>query len=255
MAHTFLSEHEVSFVSRSKRFLINKRKEERQFQKQFANFLLQGGMPENVARSILNGGILFPHEDLQAQAILQQTILDVFSKTKDFCGYKEPITLEGIVFMFRLIDKNISPELQPIIGRIIEKRIVIEKQKYEEITSQNELLIAECQHQINERNKRIEFNYPFAILSLLSVLAGIVTLFIGFKHWTYIEMLVGAALLFPVFFIQDSPNALIRLRADTEKEREINSYYQTMTEKLTQINLQKQKITHLEKQLQALFSH
>ena len=255
MAHTFLSEHEVSFISRSNRILINKRKEERKFQKQFANFLLQGGMSEPVARSILNGGILFPHEDFQAQTILQQTILDVFSNAEDFYGYKEPITLEGIIFMFRLIDKNISKELQPVIKRIVDKRKAVEKQKYDEIVQQNEPLIQECQRLINERTEQIRFNYPVAILSLLSVLAGIVVLFMGFKHWIYTELLLGGALLLPVFFIQDSPHAFIRLRADTEKEREIKNYYRTMTEKLTQINLQKQKLASLDKQLQSLFSY
>ena len=254
MAHTFLSEHEISFVSRSNRILIEKRKEEQRFQKQFSAFLLKGGMPEHVARSVLNGGVLFPDEDLQAQKILKQTILAFFSKNKDFFGYEEPIRLEGIIFMYQLIDKKIPIELQPVIKMIIQKRTAIEQQKYDQITAKNQPLIQKYKRQIEERNNQIRFNFPFAVLGLCSVLAGIITLFVGFHKWTYPEMFSGLFLLAPALVIQDSPNSFIRLRKDTQKAKEIENYHQEIEQKQRQIDEQSVKIINLEKQLQNLFT-
>ena len=75
---------------------------------------------------------------------------------------------------------------------------------------------------------------------------GVIILFVGFNDWTYLEMLIGLALLTPVFFISDTPTAIIRFRKDIQKEIEIQQCKKAILKRSLQIEEQQKKIDHLD---------
>ena len=113
--------------------------------------------------------------------------------------------------------------------------------------------IALYQEKIALLHQGIRAHYPFAIFSLLSVVLGIIVLFIGFNHWTYPEMLFGLVLLSPVFLINDSPSALIRFRKDIDAENEVLNHKRKIAILSIQLDSQKKVIQKLETQRQLIF--
>jgi hypothetical protein len=193
---------------------LEQRRLERQYSKRLAAFLSHGGMEEHVARSVMNGGQLFPTEDERASSILEEQIRECFDGEPDFKPYSEPVSLECLDYMFSFISQEPPESLWNLYREVIKRRMAEERTR---MTSLEEAMggeIAKLEKEQGKLASEMKKRWPMAVLSFASVVAGIVILFIGFRTWALAEIVVGLGLLSPAVFLAESEERLIQLRGD-----------------------------------------
>ena len=249
MSDTLLTVQERKKFHSSSRLLMQKNKEERAYRKQLADMLLNGGMPSEISRSILNNGYLFSHEDRMACEILEKELIRVYAECHSYDAYQEPVSLECLYFIFQILSMEIPLSLHELVNEMIMKRYAAEEDVYKSLHERNSKSIQKRIDKSASLRESIRFHYPVAIFGFLSVLLGIIILFIGFDKWTYPEILIGLSLLSPVFFLRESRKSFIQFRTDVDIEKEIQKLEKQIFVLRTRLQKQQNKMSKLKELL------
>jgi len=187
--------------------VLNHQESSRSFRPKLAELMLEEGLDQDIARSILNGDPLFDHE----RSLVVERFNGFLTNTVEI------VDLFFIDSVYSYLGARPSSAAKASLDRIVVSLLKDERQMFDEFFSRESLEIEGIQRNISTHQVELDRNYRLAHLSFIIVLIGVVLIFWGFGRVDWPLVGIGIFFLFPVVLITDSKHAMVQFRSDIRK--------------------------------------